>query len=83
MRTLEIRYFGQEHNLTISVPSRELIDEDRETIATTFDALHESTYLHSSPEEPKEIYAAKVTVIGIVQKPKLPRTAEGTVIPPA
>ena len=83
IRSLELRYFGQEHNLTIPLPSGELTEEDLGRIATAFDSLHESTYLHSSPGEQKEIYAAKVTVIGVVQKPKLPRATEGTAAPPA
>jgi len=33
--------------------------------------LHQAMYLHSAPEEPKELVSLRLTAIGIIDKPEL------------
>lgn len=56
---MDVRYYGQEHTLTVSVPSK-LADADKGVLEKSFDELHLKVYGHNAPEEPKEIVSLKV-----------------------
>ena len=70
-RSLDVRYVGQEHALNLEVPSTEISKKDLVDLEGRFDKKHQETYLHSAPEEPKEVVNIRVTAIGRVKKPKL------------
>ena len=83
-RAADMRYVGQEHAVTVPVAAR-LADReaDREALKATFDAAHQQRYSHSAPEEPVEIVSLRVSAVGPVSRPTLPRLPEGGPEPPA
>ena len=82
-RAADMRYIGQEHS--VSVPLRVSLDADdaRESIKSAFDGVHDVRYSHSAPEEPAEIVSLRVSAIGRIAKPPLPRIPQGEANPPA
>ena len=77
VRSLDIRYVGQGHPLTIPIWSgggrgRSLAPSDMSEVGRRFDEQHLRTYLHNAPEEAKEIMALRFTALGLLQKPTLP-----------
>jgi len=77
---LDLRYYGQEHTLTVQCSS--IFDESAKSeICARFDEQHLRVYGHNAPDEPKEIVTLKVIGLGKVGKPFLPKIAEGGVNP--
>ena len=77
LRAIDIRYLGQEHTLTIPLMSDNVAEQDKQSICNRFDELHEKTYRHSAPQEPKEIVNLRITAIGVLSKPKLGKIGSG------
>jgi N-methylhydantoinase A len=73
---MDLRYYGQEHTLTVSAPSK-LTDADKGMLEKSFDELHLKVYGHNAPEESKEIVSLKVIGIGKVRKPVLQTIKRG------
>ncbi len=73
---MDLRYYGQEHTLTVSAPSK-LADADKGMLEKNFDELHLKVYGHNAPEELKEIVSFKVIGIGKVRKPVLQTIGPG------
>ncbi|WP_347354810.1 hydantoinase/oxoprolinase family protein [Intrasporangium sp.] len=68
VRTLDVRYAGQEHSVTIPFPD----DPDPiPTIEATFAEVHERQYGHVMPD-PLEVTTLRLQGIGRVDKPRLP-----------
>lgn len=70
IRSLDLRYKGQEHAVTLplpDVPDEELIGE----IIARFHQLHELRYGHSM-DDPVQLTTIRVTAIGRVDSPELP-----------
>lgn len=72
-RSIQVRYMGQEHSVTIDFPSSSKVV--LEQIEKDFKALHERQYGHVL-EDPIEITTLRVQAIGVVDKPQLPKLAE-------
>jgi len=70
LRELDVRYFGQSFELTISAEAPFEADA-YERARRRFHERHRKTYGYESPHEPLEIVAARVTAIGAVRKPAL------------
>jgi N-methylhydantoinase A len=81
-RSLDMRYVGQEHLVTIPVPVEFFASQDRSAIKRLFDAEHEQRYGTSAPAEPAEIASLRTAVTGILAKPKFERIDEGSEAPP-
>jgi N-methylhydantoinase A len=79
---LDLRYLGQEHTLSVAVPSH-FTEADKVTAARAFDDLHYATYGHNAPDEPKVMVSLKAIGIGRVRKPALKTIPTGTAAPPA
>ena len=77
---MNLRYYGQEHTLSISAPSK-LTDTDKEVLGRSFDELHLRVYGHNAPEEPKEIVSLQVIGLGKVRKPVLQTISGGSKTP--
>ena len=78
---VDLRYYGQEHALTIPVSDR--VDaKELAAAAARFDEQHLAVYGHNGPDEPKEIVTLKVTGIGQVKKPDLMKIEAGGKEPP-
>jgi N-methylhydantoinase A len=75
LRELDVRYFGQSFELTISAETPFEADA-YERARRRFHERHRKTYGYESPDEPLEIVAARVTAIGAVRKPTLSADAK-------
>jgi N-methylhydantoinase A len=81
-RSLDMRYVGQEHLVTMDVPMECFANEDRTAIKQLFDAEHERRYGTSAPAEPAEIASLRTAVTGLLAKPAFERLASGSETPP-
>lgn len=77
----DMRYVGQEHAVTITLPASLFRRGDREGIKQRFDQVHEQRYGTSAPSEPAEIVSLRATVSGVMKKPKLERIPSGGRVP--
>jgi N-methylhydantoinase A len=66
-RSLDVRYFGQEHTLEVEVPA----GFDPASLKELFDKVHWRKYGHISTDDPAEVVNFRVTAIGTVAKPEL------------
>jgi len=80
-RALDMRYVGQEHSVTVDIPSPHFDTRDRKAIKALFDTVHAQRYGTSAPSEPAEIASLRTTVTGIVEKPDLEQIAPGEKAP--
>jgi N-methylhydantoinase A len=65
-RQLELRYVGQSYELTVPA-------EDVEAAVAGFHAEHDRAYGFSSEDEPVELVNLRLTAVGRIAKPQLPR----------
>jgi len=80
-RAADMRYVGQEHAVTVDLPLRLFVREDRAGIKRAFDAMHAQRYGTSAPDEPAEIVSLRSTVTGALSKPKLNTIKRGKSAP--
>ncbi len=76
---VDARYVGQDHAVTIPMRNGEPLS----SIKATFDAAHLRRFSHNAPEEPAEIVAVRVSIIGTLSKPSLVELRAGSATPPA
>ncbi|WP_395105064.1 hydantoinase/oxoprolinase family protein [Actinomadura sp. SCN-SB] len=79
LRAADMRYVGQEHTVTVNVPSGL---DDVGDVKRAFDTEHERRYSHSAPGEPAQIVSLRVSAVGRLRKPELTTIPEGTAVPP-
>ena len=77
LRAADMRYVGQEHAVTVSIPSSYFACRDQAGIKSLFDAEHQRRYGTSAPGEQAEIVSLRVTVIGTLRKPVPARIGSG------
>jgi len=82
-RSLDMRYVGQEHAVTVDVPLSAFGRGGKASIKAHFDALHGERYGRSSPDEAAEIVSIRSTVSGVMKKPRLAKIARGGARPSA
>jgi N-methylhydantoinase A len=82
-RAADMRYVGQEHAVTVDLPSNVFAKGDRRTIKRLFDAMHELRYGTSAPDERAEIVSLRSTVTGVMRKPSQGKVKAGRAAPPA
>jgi N-methylhydantoinase A len=68
-RAADMRYVGQEHAVTVTLPAEIFAAQDRAAIKRQFDAVHEVRYGTSAPHEPAELVSLRATISGIMPKP--------------
>jgi len=73
----EIRYEGQNYELSLPLDDRELDAADCENLITAFNALHKQTYGFSSETETVEFVNMKVKISEISKAPPLPKLEAG------
>ncbi|NUS17791.1 MAG: hydantoinase/oxoprolinase family protein, partial [Streptomyces sp.] len=78
-RAADMRYVGQEHTVTVPVPEEGGAAE----LKRAFDRAHGERYGHSAPQEPAQIVSLRVSAVGTLGKPDLPKIAAGGAEPPA
>ena len=80
-RSLDMRYVGQEHAVTVDVPLSVFARQGKAGIKRHFDELHKERYGRGSPDEPAEIVSIRSTVTGVMRKPKLAEIERGSAKP--
>ncbi len=70
-RGADMRYVGQEHAVTVDLPIELFKAKDRDGIKQRFDAVHETRYGYSAPQEKAEIVSLRSATIGVMRKPAL------------
>jgi N-methylhydantoinase A len=71
VRTIDVRYSGQEHSVTVACPAP-LGDDFNDIVEAAFSELHERQYGHVM-SDPIEITTLRLQAIGVVDKPSLPK----------
>jgi len=82
-RAADMRYVGQEHAVVVRMPANVGDESARAEIKRLFDEAHELRYSHSAPEESADIVSLRVSAIGRLGKPEVPRIPTGEKNPPA
>lgn len=82
-RAADMRYVGQEHAVTVDLPTEFFKSQDRAAIKNHFDELHAVRYGTSAPKEPADLVSLRVTVLGRMRKPPRQAVAEGSEQPAA
>jgi N-methylhydantoinase A len=67
IRTMELRYVGQKHELQIAVPDGLL---DLAALEARFHEQYLQTYSHNRPGEPIEVVNLRVRALGVLPKPQ-------------
>lgn len=81
-RGADMRYVGQEHSVTVDLPSHLFANENRAGIKKRFDEVHNLRYGTCAPQERSEIVSLRVTVTGMLEKPLLKSIVSGDEKPP-
>ncbi|HEY5964503.1 MAG TPA: hydantoinase/oxoprolinase family protein [Xanthobacteraceae bacterium] len=81
-RALDMRYVGQEHPVTVELPTSVFAKQDRKAIKQHFDDDHLQRYGTSAPAERAEIVSLRVTVSGMMRKPPQEKIKKGGSAPP-
>ena len=79
--SMDLRYIGQHHEVTVEIPAHELEKGDIAKIEELFHKRHEALYAYSEPGSPIEIINIRVTVIGELPRTKLPEEGLGDTDP--
>jgi N-methylhydantoinase A len=69
---LDLRYVGQEFNLSIPVTPQQIASEDRTGIRAAFDELHKARYEHNAENEPVEMINVRLIARAPRAKPSMP-----------
>jgi N-methylhydantoinase A len=78
IRTLDLRYRGQSHELTVTVPAGALTPQDMARTLEQFHAAHTRAYGYAAREDPVELVNVRLTAVGVSAKPQLKALAHGT-----
>jgi N-methylhydantoinase A len=76
LRTMDLRYRGQSHELQVTLPGGTLSDADLARARTQFEEAHQRAYGYVAPDDPIELVNIRLTAIG-----KLPELTRKTVEP--
>ena len=82
-RGADMRYVLQEHAVTVDLPVELFKNEDRDGIKSRFDAVHQTRYGFSVPNEKAEIVSLRGAIIGEMKKPAFEPIAKGEAKPEA
>ena len=68
-RIVDMRYIGQNYELSVDVPAGDLTEEDLDGMLERFHTEHDRSYGFSAPGEPAQFVTIRVEARGIVPKP--------------
>ena len=74
----DMRYVGQEHAVTVEIPGALFATGDVAGIKARFDAVHQVRYGYASTDESAEIVSLRLSVTGIIGKPRQAPLAPAT-----
>lgn len=75
IRTADLRYVGQNYDVNRPMPSGPLTHDSLKQAGDLFEAEHMRLYGHAKSGEPIELVALRVSVVGVIDRPKLQRIA--------
>jgi N-methylhydantoinase A len=73
----DARYVGQDHSVTIPLALDAGDAAAVGAIKASFDAAHQQQYSHSAPDEDAELVALRVSIVGTLERPRLPQIPAG------
>lgn len=77
VRSIDMRYVGQNWELSVSMPGGELTKADFERSAKLFEEEHERFYGYSIPGEELELLSFNVAAVAVRHEVELPRLEPG------
>lgn len=77
LRYVDLRYQGQSHELSVTVPSGPLSSQHLEGLQAQFHQAHERAYGYAAPEDPIELVNVRLTALGVSPKPRLQSLDQG------
>jgi len=83
LRGADMRYVGQEHAVTVDIPTELFKNKDRDGIKKLFDAVHETRYGYHNPQEKAEIVSLRSATVGRMKKPEREKLDHGGAAPNA
>ena len=83
VRSVDLRYRGQSHELAVTVPSGALTAADVERLRAQFHAAHERAYGYAALEDAIELINVRLAAVGLSPKPVRPTLGEGPADPAA
>ncbi|GIS60594.1 MAG: hypothetical protein CM1200mP2_28190 [Planctomycetaceae bacterium] len=75
VRQLDLRYFGQSYELTLSIEDPEMRPDEMQRLSERFHQEHERVYGFGAPDEPIELVNLRLSAIGTIAKPSLRQIA--------
>ena len=75
---MDLRYRGQSHELTVTVPAGALTAPDGERLLEQFHEAHARAYGYAAREDAVELVNVRLTAIGVSPKPQLKALPHGT-----
>ena len=76
-RSADMRYVGQNYEVSTPIPTGEFTERERQQIIANFNREHRRLYGHSKADEPVEVLTLRATAIGSMQKPVRTRSGSG------
>jgi N-methylhydantoinase A len=80
-RAVDMRYLGQNYELTVPLPSGTLGPDDLRALLQHFYQTHERTYGYYAADEPTQLVTFRLEALGIVPKAPLPEYPAGPADP--
>ncbi len=71
LRSLDLRYQGQSHELDVTVPAGALTPPLLASLQEQFHQAHARAYGYDAPEDPIELVNVRLTALGVSPKPQL------------
>ena len=81
LKTLEMRYFGQNHELEIPFYDQKFADETIDVVWQSFHQAHKDRYNFDIANETIELISIKVTALALTPKPEIPRQKRSEELP--
>jgi N-methylhydantoinase A len=78
LRSVDLRYQGQSHELSVAVPSGLLTPQVLTQLHEQFHAAHARAYGYNAREDAIELVNIRLTALGISPKPRLPALPKGS-----
>jgi N-methylhydantoinase A len=76
-RALDMRYQGQGYELEVPIASGGVTRQEKEAIEERFHVLHKRNYGFNKRGEATEVVNLRITALGLMSKPKLPKARLG------
>ena len=78
LRSVDLRYQGQSHELSVAMPSGALTSEALTQLHEQFHAAHARAYGYDAREDAVELVNIRLTALGMSPKPRLPELPRGS-----